>query len=596
MYINDSSDAGSQHLALQVLRDPDESRDDVLRKFTSLVSKTLGIPSSFISVMDDDHQYIKAAHNFVVGKTARVDSMCQHVVDGDGAMVVPDTWQDSRFATNPYVTGEPFVRFYAGVPLKNREGLVLGSLCVVDRESHPFSPDQLITLKLLAELVMSFLEAWHAVGYTDPVTGLPNRQRLIRDLQSLSSSGDTAPRRLVLIDCIDMPRAYELARSLGMAPVEGLLKDVATLLPLRLRPGNDALLYTIATGRFAVLTKHDSRLSAAWVAARLEGISADMGEGLSVDLTTHAGETDFIPGRLSAHEILRRAVSALHEAICRSVPAMSFSLASDERRTEDFTLVNDLASALKHDRELYLVYQPKICLQSGEPLGLEALIRWSHPLRGELSPAEFIPLVEPTTLMEELTEWVVIHAIDRLKRLKNSAIQLPITVNVSVRDFSKKGFADWLEKLMIDARLPTSLLGIECLETERIIESPAAIDGLEMLKLRGFGISLDDFGTGYSNISYLRRMPLDVIKLDRSIINGLSTDTASRIITKSIIAMLKELDYMVLAEGVENRETLEALKEFGCDQAQGYFYSHPLREEELDNWLAWKLRNVTCQR
>ncbi|MDO6406799.1 sensor domain-containing diguanylate cyclase [Pantoea phytobeneficialis] len=596
MYINDSSEDGCQRLALQVLRDPDESRDDVLRKFTSLVSKTLGIPSSFISVMDDDHQYIKVAHNFLVGKTARVDSMCQYVVDGEGAMIVHDTWQDPRFANNPFVVGEPFVRFYAGVPLTNREGMVLGSLCVVDRQSHPFSPDQVNTLKLLAELVMSFLEAWHAVGYTDPVTGLPNRQRLIRDLQSLASSGDNTPRRLVLIDCIDMPRAYELARSLGMAPVEGLLKDVATLLPLRLRPGNDALLYTIATGRFAVLTKQDGRLSAAWVATRLEGISADMGEGLSVDLTTHTGETDFIPSRLSAHEILRRSVSALHEAICRGVPAMSFSLASDERRTEDFTLVNDLASALKHDRELYLVYQPKICLQSGEPLGLEALIRWAHPIRGELAPAEFIPLAEPTTLIEELTVWVVTHAIDRLKRLKHSAIQLPITVNVSVRDFSKKGFADWLEKLMIDARLPTSLLGIECLETERIIESPAAIDGLEMLKLRGFGISLDDFGTGYSNISYLRRMPLDVIKLDRSIINGLSTDTASRIITKSIISMLKELDYMVLAEGVENMETLEALKEFGCDQAQGYFYSHPLREEELDNWLAWKLRNVTCQR
>lgn len=591
MYINDSSEEGYQRLVLQVLRDPDESRDDVLRKFTSLVSKTLGIPSSFISVMDDDHQYIKVAHNFLVGKTSRIDSMCQHVINGDGSMIVPDTWLDPRFAANPFVLGEPYVRFYAGVPLKNREGMALGTLCVVDRESRAFDADQLITLKLFADLVMSFLEAWHAVGYTDPVTGLPNRQRLIRDLQSLSSSGDNAPRRLVLIDCIDMPRAYELARSLGMAPVEGLLKDVATLLPLRLRPGNEALLYTIATGRFAVLTRQDSRLSAAWVAARLEGISADMGEGLSVDLTTHTGETDFIPSRLSAHEILRRAVSALHEAICRGVPAMSFSLDSDERRTEDFTLVNDLAAALKHDRELYLVYQPKICLQSGEPLGLEALIRWAHPTRGELAPAEFIPLAEPTTLMEELTEWVVTHTIDRLKRLKNSVIQLPITVNVSVRDFSKKGFADWLEKLMIDARLPTSLLGIECLETERIIESPAAIDGLEMLKLRGFGISLDDFGTGYSNISYLRHMPLDVIKLDRSIINGLSTDTASRIITKSIIAMLKELDYMVLAEGVENEETLAALKEFGCDQAQGYFYSHPLREDELDDWLAWKLRN-----
>ena len=268
---------------------------------------------------------------------------------------------------------------------------------------------------------------------------------------------------------------------------------------------------------------------------------------------------------------------------------MSFSEKNDERRTDDFTLVNDLATAVRHNHGLYLVFQPKICLSSGLPIGLEALIRWRHPTRGELSPAVFIPLAEQTTLLQEITEWVIDRTIERLKRLNGQGIQLPITVNVSVRDFSQENFADKLESKMLKARLPTKLLGIECLETERIIESSAAINGLEMLKLRGFGISLDDFGTGYSNISYLRKMPLDVIKLDRSIVGGLATDTASRIITRSIISMLKELDYVVLAEGVENIETLEALKEFGCDQAQGFFHSRPLPEGELDKWLRWKL-------
>jgi EAL domain-containing protein (putative c-di-GMP-specific phosphodiesterase class I) len=144
---------------------------------------------------------------------------------------------------------------------------------------------------------------------------------------------------------------------------------------------------------------------------------------------------------------------------------------------------------------------------------------------------------------------------------------------------------------MIRAKLPTRLLGIECLETERILESPDAIRGLEMLKLRGFGISLDDFGTGYSNISYLRRIPLDVIKLDRSLVSEISSDTASRIIARSIIAMLKDLDYTVLAEGIENAETATALTEYGCDQAQGFFYSKAQPEAELDKWLTWKLRD-----
>ncbi|HAT4499348.1 TPA: GGDEF and EAL domain-containing protein [Serratia marcescens] len=590
MLMNINGDSDRRARALKALRSPDESRDDVLRKFVRLASQALGIPGSFISVLDDEHQHVQAAHNFALTRSSRQDSLCRHAVDNDSPVVVPDTWLDARFVTHPLITGAPYIRFYAGVPLKNREGIVLGTLCVTDTAPHPFGAGQVTTLKLLAALVMSFLEAWHSAGFADPVTGLPNRQRLIRDLQYLAAAGDSTPRRLVLIDCIDMPRAYELARSMGMGPVESLLKDVATLLPLRLRPATGELLYTVATGRFAVLTRNDSRLSADWVAGRLEGISADLGDGIAVALSTHTGEVTFTPGDIPAQEALRRAVSALHEAIGRNVPAMRFSEATDSRHTQDFTLMNDLAAALREDRGLWLAYQPKVCLHTGRPVGLEALVRWRHPVRGELSPALFVPLAEQTELLSTLTAWVTDRAIARLARLRNSCIQLPVTINVSCRDFSREGFADALEAKMIRAKLPTSLLGIECLETERIIESPAAMQGLEMLKLRGFGISLDDFGTGYSNISYLRRMPLDVIKLDRTLISEISSDTASRIIARSIIAMLKELDYTVLAEGVEDAETVTALTQYGCDQAQGFFYSRPLPEGELDEWLGWKLR------
>lgn len=590
MLMNINGDSDRRARALKALRNPDESRDDVLRKFVRLASQALGIPGSFISVLDDEHQHVQAAHNFALTQSSRQDSLCRHAVDNDSPVVVPDTWLDARFVTHPLITGAPYIRFYAGVPLKNREGIVLGTLCVTDTAPHPFGAGQVTTLKLLAALVMSFLEAWHSAGFADPVTGLPNRQRLIRDLQYLAAAGDSTPRRLVLIDCIDMPRAYELARSMGMGPVESLLKDVATLLPLRLRPAAGEMLYTVATGRFAVLTRDDSRLTADWVAGQLEGISADLGDGIAVALSTHTGEVAFTTGSITAQEVLRRAVSALHEAIGRGVPAMRFSPASDARHTQDFTLMNDLAVALREDRGLWLAYQPKVCLHTGRPVGLEALVRWRHPVQGELSPALFVPLAEQTELLSTLTAWVTNRAIARLARLRNSCIQLPVTINVSSRDFSREGFADALEAKMLKAKLPTSLLGIECLETERIIESPAAMQGLEMLKLRGFGISLDDFGTGYSNISYLRRMPLDVIKLDRTLISEISSDTASRIIARSIIAMLKELDYTVLAEGVEDAETVTALTQYGCDQAQGFFYSRPLPEGELDEWLGWKLR------
>lgn len=591
MLMNLTGDHARRTQALKALRNRDESRDDVLRKFVQLASQALGIPGSFISVLDDEYQHVQAAHNFALRQSLRDESLCRHVVDSDSAVVVPDTWLDARFVTHPLITGAPHIRFYAGVPLKNREGIVLGTLCVTDTVPHTFRAGQVTTLKLLAALVMSFLEAWHSAGFADPVTGLLNRQRLIRDLQFLAASGDSTARRLVLIDCIDMPRAYELARSMGMGPVESLLKDVGTLLPLRLRPMPGEVLYTVATGRFALLTRHDSHLTADWVAGRLEGISADLGEGIAVALATYTGEVIFIPGDIPAQEALRRAVSALHEAIGRGVPSMRFSQGADARHTQDFTLMHELSSALREDHGLWLAYQPKICLRSGNPVGLEALIRWHHPQRGELTPSHFMSLVEQTELLSELTNWVTDRVIRRLTRLRNNCIQLPVTINISSSDFAREGFADTLETKMIRAKLPTRLLGIECLETERILESPDAIRGLEMLKLRGFGISLDDFGTGYSNISYLRRIPLDVIKLDRSLVSEISSDTASRIIARSIIAMLKDLDYTVLAEGIENAETATALTEYGCDQAQGFFYSKAQPEAELDKWLTWKLRD-----
>lgn len=323
----------------------------------------------------------------------------------------------------------------------------------------------------------------------------------------------------------------------------------------------------------------------------MEGISADLREGLSVTLNTFTGGVDFTAVESPAQEVLRRGISALHEAIGSGVATRTFCASEDVRRTRDFNLMHELASALRNEEGLYLAYQPKICLKSGAPVGLEALIRWRHPQLGELSPSAFVPLAEQTELLSELNAWVIDRVIARLARLRNHCIQLPISVNVSLNDFARQGFADTLEDKMLKVRLPNALLGVECLETERLIESPAAMRGLEMLELRGFGISLDDFGTGYSNISYLRRMPLDVIKLDRSLISGLASDTASRIIARNIITMLKELDYVVLAEGIECGDVASMLCEYGCDQAQGYFYAKPLPDRELDAWLDWRLRN-----
>lgn len=217
-----------------------------------------------------------------------------------------------------------------------------------------------------------------------------------------------------------------------------------------------------------------------------------------------------------------------------------------------------------------------------------------HPKNGEVLPSVFIPLVEKTSLMRELTEWVIDHSIMQLSTWQGRGITLPISINLAASDFSRPDFADELEQKMFDAKLEPSLLGMECLETEKLLESPAALNGLDMLKLRGFKISLDDFGSGYSNINYLRQIPMDVIKLDRSIVSNINHNKASRIIAQNIINLLKQLDYVVLAEGVEDANTVDILRELGCDEVQGYFFAKPMLPDEFETW--YKARNKVIEK
>lgn len=578
--------AESRHqLALEMLKQDDAGRDDILSKFTALTSQLLGVPGSFVSVLDDKQQYIKGAQQFELKQTSLEDALCRHTAACGTVLVCKDTLQDERFCQHPLILAAPYIRFYAGAPLRTRDGVIVGTLCVADTKPHDFTQEQVELLELLAAIMTAWLDAWYSNGLRDVVTLLPNRQKLMRDIELLETLSVDTRHSLVLIDCIDMPRAYEIARSLGMQTMETILKGMANLLRERLNLSKEEVLYCVATGRFALLYSDKPPSWLKRLSERLGNVHAQLYENISIDLIIRLGEVSFVPTQCPAPEVLRRSVSALHEAIGQNKAFLSYDPESDSRRNLDFRLMHDLAAALKGAPGLYLVYQPQISLHSGIPVGLEALIRWEHPKLGNLPPADFLPLVEKTSLMADVTDWVILTALSQLKKWGEKGLRLPVSVNVSVSDFARPGFANWLEAKMLQAGLPTELLRIECLETEKVLESPEAMAGLNLLKLRGFSLSLDDFGSGYSNINYLRRIPVDVIKLDRSLIWQLSSDDASRTIARHVITMLKELNYVVLAEGVEDEQTLLTLRNFGCDEVQGFFCSRPLLPEGVEHWL-----------
>lgn len=573
-----SSDENKRRAAIDVLKSHDEGRDEALKKYTQLACQLLKVPMCFVSVLDDEKQYIKSAQNIALTETSLGEAFCVQAQKHGKTYICHDTHHHPTFCHYRVVKEAPFIRFYAGCPLKAQDGVAVGTLCILDTQPRVLSDEQVDIFEKLAGLISGFLASWHAVGYVDIVTLLPNRQRLLKDI-AVSTEGAF---RLIIIDCIDMPFAYEMARSLGMTAVENLLRDMAVQLQARLPLSGQ--IYAVAVGRFAFFTHMQVALTLENIALRLLGTQARINPEVPLDLDIHIGDSGLCDKTLTPNEILRRAVSALHEAISQEHRFTTYDGALDSRKKSDFSLLTGLRQALHEDQGLYLVYQPKISLVTGCVTGAEALLRWHHPVHGEVLPGKFIPLVEKTSLMRELTAWVIDHAIAQLRAWRGRGLSLPVSINLAASDFSRPDFADELEQKMRDAHLDPSLLGVECLETEKMLESPAALNGLDMLKLRGFKISLDDFGSGYSNINYLRQIPMDIIKLDRSIVSNIARDRASLIIVRNIVRLLKQLDYVVLAEGVEDNETVEVLRGLGCDEVQGYVYAKPLEPEALEDW------------
>lgn len=572
--------------ALDLLRRDDKPRDRVLGEFARLASTIMGVSGCFVTIFDPKFQYIKYSKNIPLpDKIPAEESMCQHSVHSCESIICPDTRQDERFHHHPLVQSGAAV-FYAASPLKTHDEFVLGTLCVT--EQHPVKPSQekIDQFLHIAALASAYLEAWYSVGQIDALTGLPNRQNLLNELERIVQSKTTELHTLLIFDCIEIPKLYELSRYLGVAAVETMLRNFGALLRLRLDLSRSIPLYAFATGRFAVLVKASQASAIVEKAERMPPTLASITGDIELQLQTHTGYALFCPSQTNGQEVFRHVISALHEAIRQGVPVKAFDPVLDRKRNDDFKLLYDIGEAIKAPNQLYLVYQPKISLHTGHTIGAEALLRWDHPTRGNIPPSTIVALVERTTLMRDITQWVIRETLRQTKIWRESGIYLPISINVTVSDFSVPGFASDLEKQVLNAGLSCQDFRIECLETDKVLESDVALMELDLLKAKGFLILLDDFGAGYSNINYLRRIPIDIIKLDRSLISQITTDEASLVIVRNVIVMLKELDYQVLAEGVEDRATARILKEFGCDEVQGFYFSRPLLPEKIPEWMA----------
>jgi EAL domain-containing protein (putative c-di-GMP-specific phosphodiesterase class I) len=307
-------------------------------------------------------------------------------------------------------------------------------------------------------------------------------------------------------------------------------------------------------------------------------------EGVQLDVQLVAGLAVF-PGHGDDADVLtRRAGIALAHARRMQAPLSIFSNELDTGCHRNISLMAELRKAIPNN-ELRLYCQPKMAIERRRACGLEALVRWNHPSRGLLNPNEFIHVAESTGLITSLTYWVLEDTLRQLYAWRESGIEQPVSVNMSAHDLRDARFLERVsDKLATWGARPGSV-EFELTESALMEDPVKALEVLHGLKQMDVKLSIDDFGTGYSSLSYLRKLPVDTIKIDQSFVSGMVEDAGCAAIVRSTIDLAHNLKLQVIAEGVEDDATFDALEALGCDAAQGFGISRPMPAGEFEGWL-----------
>jgi EAL domain-containing protein (putative c-di-GMP-specific phosphodiesterase class I)/GGDEF domain-containing protein len=582
--INDK-DRVAELVRLNILDTPAELNFDAIAE---LAAKLFKAPIALISLVDSNRQWFKSKVGLEADKTLRTVSFCGHAICENDTFVVPDATRDPRFASNPLVTGAPFIRFYAGAQLLSSKGHALGTLCIIDTAPRPpLTADEDDLLRHLARFVMSQIEVRRTIGFRGPLSGLPNRLQLQEDLEILTDDPASDSRHVVIAtDIMDPERHRDLVQTFGYAYSDEFTLSLSRILLADLP--DPITLYQLLDHRFAfVLSNAEADHPEDWIsriAAKLDDpiicgnlpIKADLKFGMArYPKDTRCGAT-----------LLRAANSALHDAHEQKVAWCHYSATSDDACRRAFQLLSDLPAALTSADQLELHFQPKIDLATGACIGAEALLRWRYPTLGMIPPAEIVALAERTELMGRITEWVVNGALKQLAAwIKAGRQVLTLAVNISVSDLNNDSFTDWLAGLLTQYDVPANLLELEVTESALMADPMRAKRQLDRIRALGISIAIDDFGTGQSSLFYMKHIPANVGKIDQVFIHALTSDFNDRRIVNSMMDLAHDLGCRVVAEGIESSEVQSWLASHGCNEGQGFNISHPLEAAAFDSWL-----------
>jgi diguanylate cyclase (GGDEF)-like protein len=441
-------------------------------------------------------------------------------------------------------------------------------------------------LQLMQTAVQSRDRSIRRLAYEDSLTGLMNRTAFGAALDRALAESGGAP---IAVAVINLDRFRRINEHLGYSVGDAVLSKMAARLAAV--PTVESAVARLAADQFAAFTQLRSAANLqAWGTSLVVSLSEPVFvEAQPIDITATLGLAVAAEGVNSADELMRCADLALEHARREKRALAVYVEALKPAARDQLSLLGELRHAVEHD-ELRLFFQPKIELRTGRVTGAEVLLRWQHPTRGLLGPADFIPFAEQTGFIRRLTRWTLDHAMAQGALWRRAGKALGLAVNISVEDVGDVRLDARIATMLTRHQLPPALLTLELTESGFIDDPTQALRVLDAVAALGVSLSIDDFGTGYSSLSHLARMPVHEVKIDRSFVQGLESDPEFAPLVRSAIDMGHGLGLKVVAEGIETEAAAIRLRDLGCDVAQGYWYAKPMPLAAFESWLEGKER------
>jgi diguanylate cyclase (GGDEF)-like protein/PAS domain S-box-containing protein len=475
----------------------------------------------------------------------------------------------------------------------------LGTINMVFSEEHPFKDTELNTLSAIGTTVSLAmanarqLRDFEHQAQHDSLTGLANRSLLHKRFKKLIKSDQGALAPISTLMLMDLDRFKDINDTLGHHVGDLLLRQISLRLKAVLGE-RKGLVARLGGDEFTLLLSNVSDLGEIKVVS--EEIQNDLSQpyvinNMMLEVGVSIGIALYPRDGRDSHELLRSADVAMYQAKKNKTGVEYYDQSQDSHSVERLAIMNDLNSAIR-DNQLVLHYQPKVDIRNQDIIGFEALVRWQHPELGLLMPDDFIPFAEISDTIFRLTQKVMELALQQQRKWRDQGKNYSVAINLSARNLHDNRCVDVLKSLLHEYQTDPGLLELEITETALMQDPEHAISLLSEISDLGVQLSVDDFGTGYSSLAYLKRLPINALKIDRTFVKDMVDNEQDSIIVRSTVGLAQNLGLKVIAEGVEEEKSLILLSGMGCDQAQGYYICKPMPWDKIDEWIefhqSWK--------